>query len=167
MSSLTSLALLVLSSGTTSGRQLVDPKVNPNCEVELGSPTAAAAWVPPAAMTSCSAIRLSGSPIGEAGGSKLAAVLSRADQLESLDLSHMELCDEGVKAVMGALKGAHQLHLERRTPSTLMQLHLEHNMIDSDGAVAIAVLLSQPGLRLEQLVRHSAVWCGIARHSAA
>ena len=167
-SSFTSLALLMLSSRATFGlestkvnpwsafgRQLVDPKVNPNCEVELGSPAAAAAWQPPAAMTSCSAIRLSGSPIGEAGGAKLATVLSRADQLESLDLSHMELCDGGVKAVMGALNGAHQLHLERRTPSKLMQLHLEHNMIASDGAVAIAVLLSQPGLRLEQLVLHS------------
>ena len=63
--------------------------------------------------------------------------------------------DEGVKAVMGALKAAHEEHLERNTPSKLMQLHLEHNMIDSEGAAAIAALLSQPGLRLEQLVLHS------------
>ena len=129
--------------------------MDPNCEVEFGSPADATAWQPPTSMTSCSAIRLSGSPIGEAGGSKLTAVLNRADQLESLDLSHMELGDVGVKAVMGALKGAHQLHLERRAPGKLMQLHLEHNRIDSGGAVAIAVFLSQPGLRLEQLVLHN------------
>ena len=149
--SLSSLALLVLSSRSTFGRQLADP----NCEVDFETPSAAIAWQPPAAMTSCSAIRLSGSPLGKAGGSKLAAVLSRADQLESLDLSHMDLWDEGVKAVMGALKAAHEVHLERNTPSKLMQLHLEHNMIDSEGAAAIAALLSQPGLRLEQLVLHS------------
>ena len=112
--SLTSLALFVLSSRATFGRQLTDP----NCEVELGSPTAAAAWQPPAAMASCSTIRLSGSPIGEAGGSKLATVLSRADQLESLDLSHMELCDGGVKAVMGALRGAPVSYTHLTLPTT-------------------------------------------------
>ena len=150
--SLTSLplALLVLSGRATFGRQLADP----NCEVELGSSKDAAAWQPPTAMTSCTTIKLHGSPIGEAGGSKLAAVLSRASQLEALDLSHMELGDAGVKAVTGALKGAHLLHVERNTPSTLMQLHLGHNSIGSAGALAIAVLLSQPGLRLEQLVLH-------------
>ena len=51
-------------------------------------------------------IKVSGSPLGEAGGSKLSPVLSRASVLESLDLSHMALGDNGVRTLTKALTGA-------------------------------------------------------------
>lgn len=92
-------ALLPMSA---YGRRLLDDP----CDVKLGSPESALAWQPSAAMSSCTVIKVSGSPLGEAGGSKLSPVLSRASVLESLDLSHMALGDNGVRTLTKALTGA-------------------------------------------------------------
>ena len=74
------------------------------CNVELATSEDAKAWMPDSAMASCTSIKVSGSPIYELGGTKLRPVLSRATELSVLDLSHMQLGDQGIKEVATALK---------------------------------------------------------------
>ena len=94
-----SLALVVLFAYAVGGAA---PATN-DCSVDLVN---AVTWQPPTAMSRCQFITISGTPLGEGVGSKLSPVLSRADKLESLDLSHMALGDAGVRVLAAALKGA-------------------------------------------------------------
>jgi len=146
------MSLLTVLSILAHRRHLVE--ASSPCTVELATPEASKAWMPDAAMASCTAIKITGSPLHELGGMKLRPMLSRAEQLESLDLSHMELGDMGVKEVANALRG----HTDAKvfsgtgTPCTscsskLKQLHLEHNSIGSTGAVALAASTDDDKLR--------------------